>query len=52
MNNRWDAMVPVAKDKDSVGYHFKVDYNYNRIGGPAGEGSKLSRNYILRIVED
>lgn len=48
MTNRWEALVPVAADKDSVIYHFKVDYEYNRFGKP-GKGSKLSEEYKLTI---
>ena len=51
MNNRWEAFVPVATNLTSVTYHFKVDYNYNRIGAAPGKGSKLSRSYLLRILD-
>ena len=48
MTNRWEALVPVAADKDSIIYHFKVDYEYNRFGQP-GKGSRLSPEYKLTI---
>lgn len=48
MTNRWEALVPVAADKDFIIYHFKVDYEYNRFGKP-GKGSKLSPEYKLTI---
>src|SRR5262245_43692625 len=48
MTNRWEALIPVAAGKDSVIYHFKVDYEYNRFGKP-GKGSKLSEEYKLTI---
>jgi hypothetical protein len=48
MTNRWEALVPVPPDKDSIIYHFKVDYEYNRFGKP-GKGSKLSPEYKLTI---
>jgi hypothetical protein len=48
MTNRWEALVPIAADKDSIIYHYKVDYQYNRFGKP-GQGSRLSPEYKLTI---
>ncbi len=48
MTNRWETYVPVPKDKDSVLYHFKVNYEYNRFGAP-GQGSILSPEYKLIV---
>ena len=48
--NRWETLVPVPADKDSINYHFKVDYKYNVLGSPKS-GSKLSRGYKLTIVD-
>jgi hypothetical protein len=48
MTNRWETYIPVAKDKDSVLYHFKVNYEYNRFGKP-GTNSMLSPEYKLII---
>ena len=48
MTNRWEALVPAGPDKDSIIYHFKVDYEYNRFGKP-GKGSLLSPDYKLTI---
>ena len=50
MTNRWEALVPIAAGKDSINYHFKVDYRYNRMGA-AGRGSRLSEEYKLAIGE-
>jgi hypothetical protein len=48
MTNRWEAYIPVAPDKDSVIYHFKVDYEYPAFGKP-GHESKSSPEYKLYI---
>lgn len=51
MNNRWEAFVPIGTNVTSINYHFKVDYQYNRMGQPPGKGSKLSRSYLLKILD-
>ncbi len=48
MTNRWETYVPVAAAQESILYHFKVNYQYNRFGKP-GEGSLLSPEYKLII---
>lgn len=48
MTNRWEALVPVAADKSVITYKFKVDYEFNRFGGP-GKASKNSPEYKLYI---
>jgi hypothetical protein len=50
MTNRWETYVPVTADKDSILYHFKVNYMYNRFGKP-GEGSILSPEYKLIVTK-
>ena len=50
MTNRWEALIPIPAGKDSINYHFKVDYLYNRMG-EAGKGSRLSQEYRLAIGE-
>jgi hypothetical protein len=47
-SNRWEAFVPVPKDKDQIVYQFKVDYEYSRFGKP-GKASKLSPQYKLTV---
>ena len=46
--NRWEGLVPIPPGKDSIIYHFKVDYEYNRFG-KAGKGSLMSPEYKLAI---
>lgn len=48
VNNRWEALVPIAADKGSIDYHFKIDYEYNKFGKP-GKGSLRSGEYKLAI---
>lgn len=50
MTNRWETLVPIPPDKNSLNYHFRVDYDYNRFGTP-GKGSLLSPEYKLVIVD-
>jgi len=46
--NRWEASVPIPGNKESIVYHFKVNYEYHRFGKP-GKGSLLSQEYKLTI---
>ena len=46
--NRWEALVPIPSSKDSIVYHYKVNYEYHRFGKP-GKGSLLSQEYKLAI---
>ncbi len=48
--NRWEAMVPISSKTNSIVYSFKVNYLYNRFGKP-GQGSKLSQEYTLTLIE-
>ncbi len=48
MMNRWETYIPVPSTKDSILYHYKVNYKYNRFGQP-GDGSLLSPEYKLTI---
>ncbi len=48
--NRWEAMVPISSKTNSIAYYFKVNYLYNRFG-KAGQGSKLSQEYTLTLIE-
>jgi hypothetical protein len=47
--NRWEALVPVAANADTIYYRFKVDYEYNRFGKKPGLASKSSPEYKLTI---
>jgi len=48
IHNRWETVIPVAPDKNTVTYRFKVDYEYRAIGKPQ-KSSKLSSDYRLDI---
>lgn len=50
INNRWETVIPVPKDKNFVVYHFKVEYEYRTFGKPE-KSSKLSPSYRLDIVD-
>jgi hypothetical protein len=50
ISNRWETVIPVAPDKNSVIYHFKVEYEYRAFGNPE-KSSKLSPSYKLEIVD-
>jgi hypothetical protein len=50
MKNRWETLVPVPADKDSITYRFKFDFEYNSIPQPMPD-SKLSREYKLQILD-
>ena len=50
ISNRWETVIPVAKDKNSVIYHFKVEYQYRTFGKPE-KSSRLSPSYRLDIGE-
>jgi uncharacterized protein YceK len=48
VQNRWETLVPIAPDKDSIRYRFKFDYDVAEI--PARhKGSKLSPEFKLQI---
>jgi hypothetical protein len=50
IKNRWETLVPVPADKNSITYRFKFDYEYNAIPQPRPD-SRLSREYELQIVD-
>jgi len=51
ISNRWETVIPVPADKNSVIYQFKVEYEYRSFGKPQ-KSSKLSgRSYKLEIVD-
>ena len=50
MNNRWETLVPIPADKDSIIYRFKFDFDYNTIPVPRPD-SKMSPEYKLQIVD-
>ena len=48
MTNRWEVLIPVPPDKDSVIYRFKVDSEYLGFG-ERRKSSKSSPEYKLYI---
>jgi len=50
MTNRWETYVPVTASQDSILYHYKVNYEYNRFGAP-GTNSLLSPEYKLIVTK-
>jgi hypothetical protein len=50
MNNRWEALIPIPANVNTIAYHYKFDYLYNDFGGPK-QGSASTRTYALEIVE-
>jgi uncharacterized protein YceK len=50
VRDRWETMIPIGPDKDSVRYQFKFDYMVNAIPRPQPD-SKLSPEYKLQIVD-
>lgn len=51
MTNRWETMVPIPKDEDSIEYHFKFEYYYNAWGVPPQQTSMYSKAYKLKILD-
>ena len=50
MTNRWEGLVPVPADVSAVKYHYKFEFQYNRMGKP-GVDTALSPVYTLHILE-
>jgi len=50
MNNRWEALIPIPANVNSVTYHYKFEYLYNDFGGPS-KGSASTKTYTLQIVD-
>ena len=50
ISNRWETVIPVPADKNSVVYQFKVEYEYRTFGKPA-KSSRLSPSYRLEIID-
>lgn len=50
VSNRWETLVPIPADKNSIHYRFKFDYEVNAI--PARrKNSRMSPEYKLEVVE-
>jgi hypothetical protein len=50
MTNRWEGYLPVPRGTSQVRYHYKFDFEYNKMGKP-GSDTALSPEYILRIQD-
>jgi hypothetical protein len=50
LTNRWETLVPITTDKDSVIYRYKFDYEYQGFAARQPD-SKLSKVYQLFIIE-
>ena len=50
MTNRWETLVPIPANVDSIDYHFKFDYYYNAWGVPPQQTSMYSKAYKLKIM--
>ncbi len=50
MTNRWEGYLPVPQGTSQVRYHYKFDFEYNKLGKP-GNDTALSPEYILRIKD-
>ncbi len=48
MTNRWEGYIPVPPGTSAIRYHYKLDFEYNRMGKP-GADTALSREYSLHI---
>jgi hypothetical protein len=50
MKDRWETLVPIPPEKNSIHYRFKFDFEYNSIPTPKPD-SKLSPEYKLQIFD-
>lgn len=50
LENRYEAMVPVAPTNNYIYYRYRFDYEFDRIP-KAGQSSRLSPTYQLHISE-
>ena len=50
MTNRWEGLLPVPRGVSQVKYHYKFDFEYNKLGKP-GNDTALSHEYLLHILE-
>jgi uncharacterized protein YceK len=50
VQDRWETMIPIPADKDSVYYRFKFDYLVNKLNHTEPD-SKLSPEYKLQIID-
>jgi hypothetical protein len=51
MTNRWETLIPIPPNVDTIEYQFKLDYYYNAWGVPPQEDSMTSKVYKLKILD-
>jgi len=49
VEDRWEAFIPVAPDKDFVRYHYKFDFLDDVFGGKPKADSLMSAPYQLSV---
>ena len=49
MTNRWEGLIPASAGASVIHYHYKLDFEYNKMGKP-GADNAVSPEYTLRIV--
>jgi len=50
MTNRWEGLVPVPPEKNSVTYRYKFEFKYNVFGKQPQDDSLISPRYKLQIL--
>ena len=51
MTNRWEALLPVPANRNSIQYHYKFDFKYTAVGAEPQNDSASSQEYTLRISD-
>ncbi len=49
MTNRWEGLIPVPPGTSTVRYHYKFEFQYNKMGKP-GSDTAVSPEYTLHIL--
>jgi len=50
MTNRWEGFIPVPRGTSLIHYHYKFDFQFNKMGNP-GTDTSLSPEYTLSIID-
>ncbi len=50
VQNRWEGLIPVPPNEDTVVYRFKFDYDRNVFGSSPKPDSQFSPLYMLKVV--